>query len=119
MAKKGPNDDTSTPGTARAKAARPRTRRSSSKEVADTVQTSPVQATPAIDAAVETHEGREYPLHEIADDRSTSGPHGDALLQPSEDEIRYRAYQRYIARGGQHGADFDDWLQAEQELRKR
>jgi hypothetical protein len=117
MAKKGPSDDNNTPGPARAKAARPRTRRSSSKEVADTVQTGPVQATPAID--LKTHEGREYPLHEIADDRSMSGPHGDALLHPSEDEIRYRAYQRYIARGGEHGADFDDWLQAEQELRRR
>lgn len=40
---------------------------------------------------------------------------GDA--GPSEDEIRERAYQRYLERGGGHGMDFDDWLAAERELR--
>jgi hypothetical protein len=36
---------------------------------------------------------------------------------PSEDEIRQRAYHRYLERGGTHGQDFDDWLEAERELR--
>jgi Protein of unknown function (DUF2934) len=36
---------------------------------------------------------------------------------PSEDDIRRRAYQRYLERGGGHGQDFDDWLEAERELR--
>jgi hypothetical protein len=120
MAKKGPTDDNNTPGTARTKAPRPRTRRSRSEDLANTAPTSPVEAAPAIETVVETYEGREYSLHEIADDRSMSGAPGDALpVEPSEDDIRYRAYQRYVARGGQHGADFDDWLQAEQELRRR
>ena len=35
---------------------------------------------------------------------------------PSEDEVRARAYQLYMQRGGQHGHDADDWLQAEYEL---
>jgi GNAT superfamily N-acetyltransferase len=30
--------------------------------------------------------------------------------------IRERAYQRYLARGGRDGADFDDWLAAEREM---
>ncbi|MGE3511993.1 MAG: DUF2934 domain-containing protein [Vicinamibacterales bacterium] len=38
---------------------------------------------------------------------------------PSDAEIRARAYQRFLARGGGHGRDFDDWLEAEAELRKR
>jgi hypothetical protein len=38
---------------------------------------------------------------------------------PSEDEIRYRAYLLYIERGGGHGMDFEDWLQAERELKAR
>lgn len=38
---------------------------------------------------------------------------------PSEDEIRLRAYQRYLERGANHGQDFDDWLEAERELRTR
>ena len=28
-----------------------------------------------------------------------------------------RAYQRYLERGGDHGQHFDDWLEAERELR--
>jgi len=38
-------------------------------------------------------------------------------LGPSEDEIRERAYHRYLERGGGHGQDFNDWLEAERELR--
>ena len=38
---------------------------------------------------------------------------------PSEDDIRNRAYQLYLERGGGHGMHFDDWLQAEKELKKR
>jgi len=34
-----------------------------------------------------------------------------------EEEIRLRAYDIYLERGGQPGCDLDDWLQAEQELR--
>ena len=37
--------------------------------------------------------------------------------EPSEDDIRARAYQRYLERGGDHGQDFDDWLEAERELK--
>jgi len=36
---------------------------------------------------------------------------------PTEEEIRHRAYLRYLARGGAHGADLDDWFTAERELR--
>jgi len=35
---------------------------------------------------------------------------------PSHDEIARRAYDGYLARGGEHGHDLDDWLQAEREL---
>ena len=42
---------------------------------------------------------------------------GIASSGPKEDEIRRRAYQRYLERGGGHGQDFDDWLEAERELR--
>jgi hypothetical protein len=37
---------------------------------------------------------------------------------PSEEDIRLRAYQRYLERGGGHGMDFEDWLEAERELKK-
>lgn len=32
-------------------------------------------------------------------------------------EIARRAYELYLARGGVHGRDVEDWLTAEQELR--
>jgi hypothetical protein len=38
---------------------------------------------------------------------------------PTEEEIRARAYQRYLARGAGHGRDFEDWLAAESELKNR
>jgi hypothetical protein len=39
--------------------------------------------------------------------------------EPSDEDIRRRAYDRYLARGGNHGLHFDDWLEAEKELRNR
>lgn len=35
---------------------------------------------------------------------------------PSHEEIARRAYEIFLARGGQHGHDHEDWAQAEQEL---
>jgi len=34
----------------------------------------------------------------------------------SEHKIRQRAYEIYLERGGTGGSDYDDWIQAEQEL---
>lgn len=49
---------------------------------------------------------------------------GDALAarpvgDPTDEDIRARAYQMYLERGGHHGLDFDDWVRAERELRRR
>jgi len=38
--------------------------------------------------------------------------------EPSEEDIRLRAYHRYLERGGGHGMDFEDWLEAKRELRE-
>lgn len=35
---------------------------------------------------------------------------------PTHADIARRAYDLYLARGGEHGHDLDDWLQAEREL---
>ena len=34
----------------------------------------------------------------------------------TNDDVARRAYDLYLARGGEHGHDQDDWLRAEQEL---
>jgi Protein of unknown function (DUF2934) len=39
-----------------------------------------------------------------------------AESHPTHEEIALRAYQIYAERGGAHGQDVDDWLQAEREL---
>ena len=39
-----------------------------------------------------------------------------AEAHPTREEIQLRAYQIYFERGGAHGHDVDDWLQAEREL---
>jgi Protein of unknown function (DUF2934) len=36
---------------------------------------------------------------------------------PTEDEVRLRAYHRYLERGASHGNDVADWIEAEKELR--
>jgi hypothetical protein len=44
---------------------------------------------------------------------------GRPVIEPTLDDIRRRAYERYLERGGKHGQHFDDWVAAEQELRSR
>jgi hypothetical protein len=39
--------------------------------------------------------------------------------QPTQEEIAKRAHEIYLARGGAHGCDMDDWLQAERELKQQ
>jgi hypothetical protein len=43
----------------------------------------------------------------------TGQPNG----RPSEDDVRVRAYQRYLERGSTHGNDVEDWVEAEKELK--
>jgi hypothetical protein len=38
---------------------------------------------------------------------------------PAPDEIRKRAFEIHIERGGIHGGDLDDWMQAERELQEK
>jgi hypothetical protein len=41
----------------------------------------------------------------------------DLDASPNQDDIRVRAYHRYLERGAGHGADFDDWVEAEKDLK--
>ncbi len=44
-------------------------------------------------------------------------PSDGASGPPSQEAIAARAYALFLARGGVHGDDWADWLQAEAELR--
>jgi hypothetical protein len=37
---------------------------------------------------------------------------------PLDERIRRRAHELYVLRGNQSGSEFDDWLQAEDEIRR-
>lgn len=55
-------------------------------------------------------------------ERETSAPaiRSESMAsEPSEADIRMRAYWRFLQRGETHGMDFDDWLEAEGELKKK
>src|SRR5687767_12472094 len=49
----------------------------------------------------------------------TRPANGAAGPTPTHEEIAEAAYLRYLSRRGGHGSDFDDWLEAERELRRR
>jgi hypothetical protein len=65
------------------------------------------RATPAGQDPRSVHEETVRPLSDGA-----SGP-------PSREAIAARAYAQFLARGGVHGDDWADWLQAEAELRAK
>ena len=50
------------------------------------------------------------------DVQKLDGPQIEANGSIPRDVIERRAYERFVERGGTHGADVDDWLQAELEL---
>jgi hypothetical protein len=46
-------------------------------------------------------------------------PEGSGENEPPLAEIRERAFEIHIERGGIHGCDLDDWQQAERELQEK
>jgi hypothetical protein len=81
------------------------------------------QAAPAIDVATV---GGTEPVASASDTRSTTagndtgGASNNGGHQPSHDEIAQAAYFRHLNRGGSGGGgEFDDWVEAERELRDR
>jgi hypothetical protein len=46
--------------------------------------------------------------------RSTATSAAD--IPPADDGVARSAYERFERRGGEHGHDLDDWLEAEREL---
>ena len=57
-------------------------------------------------------------MDRLDDESRDRGADRDAS-DASNDEVRRRAYDLYVSRGGQGGSDVDDWLAAEREVRGR
>ena len=50
--------------------------------------------------------------------RTSRNANGSADTLNDADAVARRAYEIYQNRGGNHGADLDDWLEAERQLRR-
>ena len=69
------------------------------------------------DAIISEPDGSPAVGVETAHDMPRDG-NGSTTPAPTYEEIAEAAYHRYLARGGQHGRDFDDWLDAERSLKQ-
>jgi hypothetical protein len=73
-------------------------------------------ATPASSPRVQSGGAGAAPA-DTAADMSAAANWNEA--NPGHDEIAEAAYHRFLRRGGQDGRDFDDWVEAERDLRSR
>ena len=97
-----------------------RTRRSQADEGGTAAPTTPGRTrSRATSSPPETFaRGKEQATEEQSEANDTEARSRTVHAGPNDEEIRMRAYQRYIERGGGHGMDFDDWVEAERELKK-
>jgi len=63
--------------------------------------------------------GNGSPLTISAPGTGVVGTSSANAYHPTYDQIAEAAYRRYLSRGGNHGQDFEDWIEAERELRER
>jgi hypothetical protein len=59
------------------------------------------------------------PKNQNGDTRHTAGPDASPEVGPTHSEIAEAAYHKYLSRQGGGGSEFDDWLEAERDLRSR
>ena len=108
MAKKNSRSDKSTtPPTNLPAPERRRTARAATRSTATTP-----------DALIAEPDGAPTVVRHTADDTPGHGD-GSVTTAPTYEQIAEAAYHRYLQRGGQHGSDFDDWIDAERSLRSR
>jgi hypothetical protein len=66
-----------------------------------------------------TRPAEEEPTSSAALETPAPGSESNGVEPPSIDEIRLRAYYRYMERDGGDADELADWLEAESELRDR
>ena len=81
-------------------------------------KTSPSDATPEAARTPATRRRAPMPPPTTRETAADASP-DQRQTGPTYEQIAEAAYQRYLSRGGAHGRDFDDWLEAERELRAR
>jgi hypothetical protein len=105
MAKKKTADTIPAAAEPEKKAGAPRRRAATSKTTAETV--------------VKAGHGSNGSTAADSTPTRVSAPDASPNHRPTYDQIAEAAYLRYLRRGGGDGADFDDWVAAEQELKSR
>jgi hypothetical protein len=89
-------------------------------EAADTAsQATPAQSKPRRSRESIGHRGADAAPRSEATSPADKGASPSMEAQPTEDDIRRRAYDRYLERGGGDGMAFEDWLEAERELKHK
>jgi Protein of unknown function (DUF2934) len=63
--------------------------------------------------------GTENEKHQAHETLEPEQRHPQLAGTPGVEEIRQRAYEIHLERGGVHGWDQDDWLQAERDLAQK
>jgi hypothetical protein len=126
MAKRAPKSTPAPAPKAGAENERPARSRSRRRDVASEMATGQDQAAAASDEFVGVSGGGVEPVQgdtvAEAPGASESAPSTDSVSMsssPSDEDVRLRAYHRYLERGGGHGMDFEDWLEAERDLKDR
>jgi len=96
-------------------AGRPRSRRAVASEMAAGQD----QAGATADQYLGVTGAGEEPVQGDGTDSASSRESISMSSEPNAEDIRMRAYHRYLERGGGHGMDFEDWLEAERDLKSR
>lgn len=97
--------------------AKPKVRRS--RAAAPPPATASAEPAPAEVHAARARTAVEAPIILDADPAPEGMRSASMGSEPSEHDIRMRAYHRYLERGGGHGMEFQDWLDAEKDLKSR
>jgi hypothetical protein len=89
------------------------------REVASEMAAGQDQAAATADQYVGVSGGGEEPVQGGDNDADSSTRSTSMSSEPNAEDIRMRAYHRYLERGGGHGMHFEDWLNAERDLKSR
>jgi hypothetical protein len=110
---KNPDSPTSTPTSTPPAPARRRApaQKKITTQAAPAIDVATVGGTEALASASDTR------VNAAGSDKGSAANNGGR--QPSHDEIAQAAYFRHLNRGGSGGDEFDDWVEAERELRER
>jgi Protein of unknown function (DUF2934) len=119
MAKRTPRSEASDSATASADTERTRSRRKAGGDAGTPTPSESIQRSGTAESTESALDPQAPAESQKPATRVQQEMDGRGVATPTAEEIRLRAYHRYLERGGGHGMDFDDWVEAERELTKK